>query len=89
MGVEPTRVFRLRRFSGPLGVAHAQPSFVLAEVVGLEPTQVDFTRDVSSVVPYHSGETSIVKVWQGRHESNVHERRFGICCIAVMLRPCE
>src|SRR5215216_1787952 len=26
VGVEPTGVFRLRRFSGPLGVAHAQPS---------------------------------------------------------------
>ena len=53
VGVEPTRVFRLRRFSGPLGVPDAQPSFVLTEVVGVEPTQVDFTRDVSSVVPYH------------------------------------
>src|SRR5215213_1646914 len=33
VGVEPTGVFRLRRFSGPLGVARAQPSRVKSAIV--------------------------------------------------------
>jgi hypothetical protein len=53
VGVEPTEVIKLRRFSGPLGVAHAQPSRSSGSRGSRTHRGFTFARDVSSVVPYH------------------------------------
>ncbi len=52
-GVEPTRVFQAPTVFRTAWRAHAQPSCVLAEAVGLEPTGSISPATEAGVVPYH------------------------------------
>ena len=91
VGVEPTGVFRLRRFSRPLGVAHAQPSLHVAEVVGVEPTQVNFTRDREPgsrhTVRRDFHDLNLAGATRVERASSFGGRMFGVCCIASYATP--